>query len=807
MSNSTNLNSESDCLFKINDVLKEFDELYLEHINDNNFKIKEEIIKGMVDNMSVESIYDYIANTCATYISKEPNFNKLAVLYELKGTYLSMNINSVIKIDLYDFQYNYNLISELYYNFIINNYDKLINIIDIERDKLIDFFGIKTLQRSYLLKDKNNNLLETPQMMFLRCAIQIHFNSDDNIELDNIKFNLIKETYDNMSQLYFTHATPTLFNSGGRYPQLSSCYLLQCPDDLSSISKSISDMMMISKWAGGIGVNLTDIRANGSLIKSNGGKSTGIIPLCKVLESVARYINQCHSKDTLVYSRRGVIKVEEVSIDDELITKNGTFQKVLGISSHIVNKDLLKIKVTHSFEPSLVTEEHQIYAITGQSNILNYSIIKNRLIKEIIKPEFISASELKEGDLMGFPIPRLIIDSVHDEEFFRFYGIIIGLGSVYKLNQDNIIFEIVIEINKKEYLYNFIINFLINRDIEYLVNLEENNKIINIKWQENVNKLPITYNDIYDENNDKIIKSEFLHLPKNKTLAILKGLLESSAYYSGEIYLNIYSKSLAYSLKYIFLRLGILISGYFKLIDEADDTLGITNSIYEYIIKIPKHFNLYSIYGNKIEYSSIMNFTEYNNILWTRIKSIGKEYYNDMVYDFNMENNHNYTTDMGLVHNSGKRQGSIAVYIEPWHYDIFDFIDLRKNTGDENLRARDLFLGLWVPNAFMRAVEKDDDWYLMTPDVSTGLTEIHSEDFDNLYYKYVEEGKYVKKIKALELYKKILESQLETGMPYMLYKDHANNKSNQKNLGTIKNSNLCVAPETKILTDKGYIEI
>jgi ribonucleoside-diphosphate reductase alpha chain len=433
-------------------ILEEFDELYLNIINNSKFNIKEELIKGMAEDMNNISMYEYIANTSASYISKEPAFNKLSVIYELKKLYFllqidnSKNLENLEKIkNLYEKQNKFNLISEKYYEFIINNYDTLINLIDHDRDKLIDIFGIKTLQRSYLLKDKNNVPLESPQMMFLRCAIQIHFL---DIISDFSKFNLIKETYDNMSQLYFTHATPTLFNSGGRFPQLSSCYLLQCPDDLAAISKSISDMMMISKWAGGIGVNLTDIRANGALIKSNGGKSTGIIPLCKVLESVARYINQ-----------------------------------------------------------------------------------------------------------------------------------------------------------------------------------------------------------------------------------------------------------------------------------------------------------------------------------------------------------------------SGKRQGSIATYLEPWHYDIFDFIDLRKNTGDENLRARDLFLGLWVPNAFMRAVEKDEDWYLMSPDVSVGLTDVHSEEFDKLYYKYVEEGNYIKKIKAIDLYKKILESQLETGMPYMLYKDHANSKSNQKNLGTIKNSNLCVAPETKILTDKGYIEI
>ncbi len=390
-------------------------------------KLKTTLVNGLVDEMSEYQINDFIASTCATMISREPDFNKLAVEYEIKNIYLTTQNSLEFCTER---QKNYNLISTNYYEFIKSNLEILNNLIVSSRDKLIDFFGLKTLERSYLLRDKDKIIIETPQMMFLRCAIQIHGLHPSTNEED--KFNLISNTYNNMSQLYFTHATPTLFNSGRTYPQLSSCYLLQCSDDLDGICKSISDVMKISKWAGGIGICLSDIRADGATIKSNGGKSNGIIPLCKVLESSARYINQ-----------------------------------------------------------------------------------------------------------------------------------------------------------------------------------------------------------------------------------------------------------------------------------------------------------------------------------------------------------------------SGLRSGSVATYLEPWHYDIFDFIELRKNTGDENLRARDLFLGLWIPNAFMRAVETDGPWYLMTPDVSTGLTDCYGEEFEQLYYSYVKEGRYVKEIKARELFTKIIESQIETGMPYMMYKDHVNIKTNQKNLGTIKSSNLC----------------
>lgn len=372
--------------------------------------------------------YDYLAKILASNTSKDTIFSKIAGVYQVKiyneeiGTdYLSL-VNK---------QYSLGLISKKFYNFVLTNKDKLIKILDWERDELIDYFGLKTLERSYLLKDMEKKFIERPQMMWLRVGIQIH-GLWEGLNDSQSKLELIKSTYDLMSQLYFTHATPTLFNSGSNYPQLSSCYLLQCPDDLELIGDSFKSIMMISKWAGGIGINLSDIRSNNSLIKSTGGRTNGIIPLCKTLESLARYVNQ-----------------------------------------------------------------------------------------------------------------------------------------------------------------------------------------------------------------------------------------------------------------------------------------------------------------------------------------------------------------------SGKRLGSIATFLEPWHADIEDFIQLRKNTGDDNLRARDLFLGLWVCDMFMKAVETDGDWYLMNPSECIGLTDTWGSEFEKLFARYVLEGKYVKKVKARELYKKITECQFETGMPYMMFKDTINARSNQQNLGTIKNSNLC----------------
>ena len=139
----------------------------------------------------------------------------------------------------------------------------------------------------------------------------------------------------------------------------------------------------------------------------------------------------------------------------------------------------------------------------------------------------------------------------------------------------------------------------------------------------------------------------------------------------------------------------------------------------------------------------------------------------------------------------GKRKGSFAIYLEPWHADVFDFLDLKKNHGKEEQRARDLFYALWIPDLFMKRVEENKEWTLMCPNECPGLSDCYGEEFEKLYAKYEKEGKGRKTIKAQELWFKIMESQIETGTPYMLYKDACNQKSNQKNLGTIKSSNLC----------------
>jgi ribonucleoside-diphosphate reductase alpha chain len=155
------------------------------------------------------------------------------------------------------------------------------------------------------------------------------------------------------------------------------------------------------------------------------------------------------------------------------------------------------------------------------------------------------------------------------------------------------------------------------------------------------------------------------------------------------------------------------------------------------------------------------------------------------------------------INQGGKRNGSFAIYLEPWHADVEDFLRLKLNTGTEEERARDLFYALWVSDLFMKRVEADEDWTLFCPSEAPGLDDVYGDAFEELYTRYENEGRGKRKVKAQQLWFQILDTQMETGTPYLLYKDAANAKSNQKNLGTIKSSNLCVAPETYILTDKG----
>ena len=385
------------------------------------------VIDQLYDNIQTTKIDELTAEQCASMASIHPDYTKLAgaiVVSNLHKNTSNCYYETTKK--LYDYRDSNNNSFRLIKTSImeiIETYKDAINaMIDYERDYFFDFFGLKTLERAYLMRC-NKLIIERPQHLIMRVAITIH---GSNMEK-------VKETYDLMSQKYFIHATPTLFNAGTPRPQLSSCYLLGMEDDsIEGIFNTLKECAQISKWAGGIGLHAHNIRANGSYIRGTNGTSNGLIPMLGVFNKTARYVDQ-----------------------------------------------------------------------------------------------------------------------------------------------------------------------------------------------------------------------------------------------------------------------------------------------------------------------------------------------------------------------GGKRNGSFAIYIEPHHPDVEDFLDLKKNHGDEESKCRDLFYALWISDLFMERVMGNKIWSLFCPDKCPGLSDCHSDAYRELYLKYENEGKFNKQINARDLWIKILDSQVETGTPYILYKDAANNKSNQKNLGTIKSSNLC----------------
>jgi ribonucleoside-diphosphate reductase alpha subunit len=196
---------------------------------------------------------------------------------------------------------------------------------------------------------------------------------------------------------------------------------------------------------------------------------------------------------------------------------------------------------------------------------------------------------------------------------------------------------------------------------------------------------------------------------------------------------------------------------------------------------------------HEVKELSVGDYTAFPGNSYSQIESITPVQYEGQVYDFEIESVHDYAVlHLGVAHNGGgKRNGSFAIYLEPWHADVEDFLKLKLNTGSEEERCRDLFYALWLPDLFMERVEKNEPWTLFCPSEAPGLADVYGDEFKELYERYEQEGRGRKQIDAQKLWFKMLDAQIETGTPYLLYKDAANKKSNQKNLGTIKSSNLC----------------
>jgi len=761
------------------------------------------VIDQLYDNITTEQIDVLTAEQCAAMSTIHIDYSNLASSIIISNLHKKTD-KSFYKTMKKAFEFKdingkpSPLINKKFWNIVNKNKDILDNLIKHERDFYIDYFGFKTLERAYLLKI-NKIVIERPQYMWLRVAICLH---GDNMQK-------VQETYDLMSQKYFTHATPTLFNAGTQREQLSSCYLICMEDDsIDGIYNTLKECAKISKWAGGIGLHIHNVRATGSHIRGTNGISNGIVPMLQVFNSTAKYVDQCILPETIVYTQNGPIEIQNLNYHDLVANNKGKFEKIEKILEHSYNGMLYNIHTMHSINPLKITAQHPILILTGQKKGLNYNLIEKRLqayeknhnLMEIFTNNAEQENELFQwcepenltiDDMLIYRIPSNENDkddpNITADDCYL-YGIILGDGS---LQNNKSYGHITLNTYSKEYILNFCKNYFDYKYIEYDITIEDNTS--RIRWNKNIN-LPIKYSDIYDNNKEKYLSTRWLNLPIEKSKYIIKGLIDTDGSKNKELVFDSTSYNLIESVRFILLKMGILTSGYQT--DRRGEKHTSKNGIIEnkkisYTLRIPKTEDICQLLDLRNE-SKFFKFFRYKDLLFTRIKSISTEKYNGTVYDLEFKNTHNYMIHNGIIHNGGgKRNGSIAIYLEPHHADIEQFLDMRKNHGDENLRARDLFYALWISDLFMERVHTNNKWSLFCPDSAPGLSDIYGEEFEKLYTKYEEQGLAIRTINARDLWIKILDSQMETGTPYMLYKDAINRKCNQNNLGIIKSSNLC----------------
>lgn len=746
------------------------------------------VIDQIYDGITTTLIDELSAQQCASMSTVHPDYNTLAGRLTVSNHQKNTSTSFIqVMNDLY---YNKDkhdqhspIVSDELIQTVKEHGTEIESMIDYNRDYLVDYFGIKTLERSYLLRI-NKVIVERPQHMWMRVSIGIHGN----------KLDKIKETYDYMSNKYFTHATPTLFNAGTPHPQLSSCYLLAMENDsIEGIYNTLKDCALISKWAGGIGLHIHNVRASGSHIRGTNGSSNGIVPMLRVFNHTAKYVDQCVVPETIIYTTKGPIEIQDCIVGEtEIVNAQGEVETIQDVLEHPYEGELLNIQTLHSMVPLQITPEHPVWAIQGQKKGLNYSLIENRLKKNHALMEWVEAKELDEDSMVGFPIPtyKKDVETIFEKDCYV-YGLLLGDG--YMNNKTDASGHITLHKTNKKNVESFLTNYFNENCVQYNVQTEENTT--RIRWNQCLH-LPFRHQDLYNEQKEKRISSRWLHLPLYKIKQIVKGLLHSDGCIHKEIMFDTTSRTLVEGLRYLLLRMGILTSGYVRdCIGQSHRTVHgdiIEHKRLNYCLRIPKTQDICELLELEYDSSQFFKFFTYENMLFTRIQSIESSQYKGVLYDLQMRDEHNYLIHNGLIHNGGgKRNGSFAIYLEPWHFDIEIFLQMRKNHGEEDLKARDLFYALWTPDLFMERVKADGGWTLMCPDECPGLSDVYGDDFKELYEKYESEGKGRTVIKARSLWFQVLDAQMETGTPYLLFKDHVNRKCNQKNLGTIKSSNLC----------------
>ena len=677
-----------------------------------------------------------------------------------------------------------------------------------ERDLQFTYLGLQTLYDRYFIHS-NDTRFELPQVFFMRIAMGLSAQEDEP-EKRAIQFYNLLSSFDYMS------STPTLFNAGTRRPQLSSCFLTTVSDDLDGIYSAIRDNALLSKWAGGLGNDWTPVRALGSYIKGTNGKSQGVVPFLKVVNDTAVAVNQCFDPDTRVHTADGVKALRDVGDGDLVLGQRGTYREVTRKFAYNQTDPMVEVSVKHSITPLKVTSGHPLWAIRGIPMGQAASRSYDWLAKGKTSPEWVDAGDLGTGDYVAQVIPQEVVPvpGFNDDDA-RIYGILLGDGHCAKSGLE---WGVSGNPTRDAHL-EFVANYLGERGIHFWTT-GRGDRYQQIRWSAGIGlerdgttaqyrgaglrNLEFIREDLYGSSGQKRIARRFSHLPRSQTLALLQGLLETDGGVSRgkEICFTSTSEALAEGVRYQMLRLGVPTAGQYRerrqnheATRDDGSKVGFRGMVKSYDIRIPAVPELAVLLNCKP--LTKRNWLTVKNWVFSRVRSVRPLSPTPFVMDLEVEGDESYMTTSGLAHNGGKRKGAVCAYIETWHLDIEEFLELRKNTGDDRRRTHDMNTANWVPDLFMQRVFDDAEWTLFSPNEVNDLHDLYGVAFQQRYEEYEaiiaeDPGSLLhKRIRAVDLWRKMLSMLFETGHPWITFKDSCNVRSPQQHTGVVHSSNLC----------------
>jgi ribonucleotide reductase alpha subunit len=356
------------------------------------FEIAQKVIEGITPDIETRVLDQLAMETAAALTTRHPDYATLAARIAITSLHkeTKKSFSETVK-DLYEYidpktRKESPIVSKGFYENVMKNSDDIDSAIVHSRDHNFDYFGFKVLERSYLLK-LDGKVAERPQYMYMRTALQIW---GDNLPK-------VIETYNLLSEGSYTHATPTLFNSGTTRPQLSSCFLLDVEDDsIEGIFNTLKESAQISKNAGGIGISFNKVRAKGTYIAGTNGSSNGIIPFLKIFNETARAVDQCFTSDSKVITDNGLVNINEINEGDSVLTSDGKFNKVLERKEFIKDDEFVVIKTKSGLNK--VTKDHQILVIRNLSKDIEDSSVIIGIKNGVYNIEWVSADELLKSD-------------------------------------------------------------------------------------------------------------------------------------------------------------------------------------------------------------------------------------------------------------------------------------------------------------------------------------------------------------------------------------------------------------------------